>query len=189
MKTYIVKTKQNIFDIALQLHGSVEGVFDLLLSNETLTFDSIISVGTKLNYHEEFIINDDVVKWFDDNNVVVRNGQKIIEAVQEGLPRMMILQYGHDCAFTFKLKSGNLVVNWDDASIPQIYTVSDGAVEAAHYYRGVSHHTIQLYGDFSFTELNLSDINGTYYLLDEVKVDNLVDNLNISELQTLFQSS
>ena len=33
MRTYTVRTGQNIFDVALTLYGSIEGVFDLLVSN------------------------------------------------------------------------------------------------------------------------------------------------------------
>lgn len=188
MKTYIVKTKQNIFDIALQLHGSIEGVFDLLLSNEALTFDTVIAVGTELSYHEEFVVNGDIVTWLEDNHVVVRNGQKVIEAVQQNLPRVIIVQHGLDSVLALSLSSGNLIIDWGDTSTPQTFSVSDGDIEAIHNYGSNTYHIVRLYGDFSFSELNLSGINGIYYLLDTVNVGTLIDSHGIPELQTLFQT-
>ena len=36
MLQYKVRSGQNIYDVALTLYGSVEGIFDLLVSNEWL---------------------------------------------------------------------------------------------------------------------------------------------------------
>lgn len=37
MGKYIVTTGQNIYDVALHLTGSIEGIIDLMLSNPTLS--------------------------------------------------------------------------------------------------------------------------------------------------------
>lgn len=72
MLQYKVRSGQNIYDVALTLYGSVEGIFDLLVSNEWLNMDTKLSYGMTLNYHEEFAINKDIVIWIKDNNILVK---------------------------------------------------------------------------------------------------------------------
>lgn len=74
MNQYTVRSGQNIFDVALTLHGTVEGIFDLLISNPMLTMDSELKSGDVLNYNEEFLINSDVTTWLKNKNIVVKNG-------------------------------------------------------------------------------------------------------------------
>ena len=52
MKTYKTINGQNIFDVALMTHGNIEGVTDLLRSNEGLSINDNINSGTVLNYTE-----------------------------------------------------------------------------------------------------------------------------------------
>lgn len=79
MKSYTVKSGQNIFDVALVIYGSIEGVFDLLVSNESqsLSFDTTLTAGTTLSYNENYTIYDNIRDWFTDNNVKVANGEHI----------------------------------------------------------------------------------------------------------------
>lgn len=79
MKKYIVKSGQNIFDVALAIYGSIEGVFDLLISNESqsLSFDTILSPGTSLDYNENYTIYSNIRDWFANNNIKVANGEHI----------------------------------------------------------------------------------------------------------------
>lgn len=81
MNQYEVRSGQNIYDIALMLYGSVEGVFDLLASNEWLNMETVLSYGMVLNYHEDFIVNPSVVSWFKDKNVLVKNGEHCYERI------------------------------------------------------------------------------------------------------------
>lgn len=75
MSKYITKSGQNLYDIALTLYGSIEGIFDLLISNSDISFNTVFSTGTELEYHENFIINQDIPSWFDNNNIKVKNGK------------------------------------------------------------------------------------------------------------------
>lgn len=71
----MVKSGQSLYDIALMLYGSIEGVFDLFVSNPSISFNTVLSKNTELNYHENFVINQDIVNWFDTNNIKVKNGK------------------------------------------------------------------------------------------------------------------
>lgn len=75
MSKYITKSGQNLYDVALTLYGSIEGIFDLLLSNSDISFNTIFSKGMELEYHESFIINQDIASWFDTNSIKVKNGR------------------------------------------------------------------------------------------------------------------
>lgn len=77
MAQYKVRSGQNIYDVALTLYGSVEGIFDLLASNRWLTMETQLSYGMVLDYHDEFAVNKSNVIWLKDNNVLVKNGEHI----------------------------------------------------------------------------------------------------------------
>lgn len=74
MNKYITKSGQNLYDVALAVYGSIEGIFDLLISNQNISIGTVFNTGTELYYHEDFILNDDISQWLKDNNVAVKNG-------------------------------------------------------------------------------------------------------------------
>ena len=80
MATYIVKNGENLYDIALKLFGSVEGVFNLLVCNQDaiketgLSLEKTIKAGTELTYTDS-IINKDVADAIEDDNIRVKNGE------------------------------------------------------------------------------------------------------------------
>ena len=57
MAQYKVQGGQNIWDIAIQLYGSIEGAFDLFMSNPKLNMTTNLKAGDILEYHEQFVIN------------------------------------------------------------------------------------------------------------------------------------
>lgn len=81
MLQYTVRSGQNIFDVALTLHGCVEGIFDLLTSNEWLSMETRLLPGMTLNYHEELVINEPLALWLRQNSVLPRNGEHVHEPV------------------------------------------------------------------------------------------------------------
>lgn len=74
MSKYVTKTGQNLYDVALTLYGSVEGIFDLLVSNENISLGAVLPKGTELEYHKDFMLNKDIAGWLTDNKVNVKNG-------------------------------------------------------------------------------------------------------------------
>ena len=61
MGRYSVIAGQNIFDVALHLYGSIEGIVDLMMNNPDLSLDTTLTVGQELVYTDGFVINADVV--------------------------------------------------------------------------------------------------------------------------------
>ena len=58
MQIYKVKNNQNIFDVALNIYGSIEGVFNLLANNPELSFSSILKEDDELYWDEGSAIYD-----------------------------------------------------------------------------------------------------------------------------------
>ena len=50
MEKYIARSGENIFDIAINLSGSIEGVFVLLACNPWLTINTEIGHGDEIYY-------------------------------------------------------------------------------------------------------------------------------------------
>lgn len=81
MKTYTVKLGENIFDVALNIYGNIEGVFDLLVQNTDadthtgLSFSDTLKPGMVLNYTEDFMVNRSVAEWLHNNGIVAKNGE------------------------------------------------------------------------------------------------------------------
>lgn len=48
MGKYIVIQGQNIYDVALHIYGSIEGVTDLMVNNENLSFATELKAGDEL---------------------------------------------------------------------------------------------------------------------------------------------
>lgn len=61
MGSYRVVAGQNIYDVALHLYGSVEGIVDLLVNNPALSLETELCSGQELTYTDGFVINADVV--------------------------------------------------------------------------------------------------------------------------------
>lgn len=80
-KTYTVRSGQNLYDVALELYGSIEGIFDLLISNDDVSLGSVLTRGKELNYNEEFMIEQSLPEWFKSNNIIVKNGCHYLKSI------------------------------------------------------------------------------------------------------------
>lgn len=79
MATYTVKPNQNLFDVALHIYGSIEGLFDLLISNPDLNMTSELSYGQELTYHEILMLNESVTEGFrPKTSSIIRGSQGVL---------------------------------------------------------------------------------------------------------------
>ena len=74
MGRYKVIAGQNIYDVALHLYGSVEGIVDLLMNNTSLSIDDDLRPGDELAYTDGFVINADVLAYNTRHNIVPAGG-------------------------------------------------------------------------------------------------------------------
>ena len=92
MAKYKVKGSQNLYDIALHLYGTVEGLFDLLISNPNLNMNTELIAGMELEYHDTFIINPSIVNQLNDNNIVPVNSERQVYFKHPDAPLRMIVK-------------------------------------------------------------------------------------------------
>ena len=257
MATYTVKSGENLYDIALKLFGSVEGIFNLLVCNtdaisETgLSLESTITAGTVLEYTDKVISQDIVneilkkgasvkngehvfnhyipeiyintyVKKFNQElvknaiklwptiknylsggatedtiesflkylnsyciwtsqfveadipNLIAGNYTKAINIVSPGrlyVPKMLIKQSGMESSITYNMKKQSvMLIDWGDNKDADMCVLTNTRQEREHCYDDNGQHIISIYGDFEFSLLDLSSINGVYYPLSEITV-------------------
>lgn len=130
MKQYAVRSGQNIYDVALTLYGTVEGIFDLLVSNEGLTMESKLEYGMVLNYHEDFVINQNVTSWLTSNNVLVKNGEHIYDYVNmEDIIQRYIIEHHKDVYESLKDYSPDEKnMFWESFTTPRIVIKQQGSL-------------------------------------------------------------
>jgi hypothetical protein len=66
-----VQYGQNIWDVAMQFYGNVDGVWYLLLDNELDSLDAELVPGTKLLIDESKIFDARIVEHFQNNSLEI----------------------------------------------------------------------------------------------------------------------
>ena len=189
MANYIVKNSQNIFDIAIQLYGSVEGIYDLLISNPQLSMDTELKAGMELIYHDYFVINDNIVDEIKSKNLCPTNSERSVYYKEVSAPQ--ILQFAtKPNAETIQFGvsgSGAMIVDWGDNSKLETIVLTDSLSIVYHSFDNVvDERVIRIYGNFSFTQLDVSGFPSQLYLLRGLTVDEFTCIGNKWPLDCLF---
>jgi hypothetical protein len=74
-KIYKIQTGQNIFDLSLQLFGSVENIYDLITNNNLSGADTLPVEGTNLVYDPTGLGNELLKKEISTKRIEYANGQ------------------------------------------------------------------------------------------------------------------
>lgn len=127
MGRYKVIAGQNIYDIALHIYGSIEGIVDLMMCNTDLSLDTTLKVGDELIYSDDFIINADVVAYNEMHGIVPSNGEHHVYpkvftkplSVAFSLPTQILSVH---CSVS---GVGTLEIDWGDNSDTEVVTLSD----------------------------------------------------------------
>jgi len=127
MGRYKVIAGQNIYDIALHIYGSIEGIVDLMMCNTDLSLDTTLKVGDELIYSDDFIINADVVAYNEMHGIVPSNGEHHVYpkvftkplSVAFSLPTQTLSVH---CSVS---GVGTLEIDWGDNSDTEVVTLSD----------------------------------------------------------------
>lgn len=155
MLQYKVRSGQNIYDVALTLYGSVEGVFDLLASNDWLNMETVLSYGMTLNYHEEFVINKDIVLWLQNNNILVKNGEHIYDYLDiEEFIKEHIRIYHTDFYNSLLLMSPDEQnMYWENLYTPRMVIHQQGQTSAITMRLKTDNHFVIDWGDYSAPQI------------------------------------
>lgn len=195
METYITKNGQNIWDVCIKLYGSVEGVFDLLISNQGLSLYDGVKGGMKLNYHPSYIAEQSVVDEISDNGYPCANGERSVYHKTVSYPLMFLCNMQVERAvsgFSASSVKGwqTLQIDWGDNSPVEEYTFPAENVvrEFEHYFDNKVDDIRQMkvYGNAEFMMLDITSLGGMIRPVKPIVVQELVDDSNGHGLDGLF---
>ena len=177
MGIYTVKPNQNLFDVALHLYGSIEGLFDLLISNPELNMTSDLVYGQELIYHEDFILNESVVSEFKKQNITPSSGARKVYFKRPGEDLIFLVGVNADMVFTsFKVAGeGTMIIDWGDNTELERVQLTVVVQSIEHYFDNETEkRRIRIYGDtqtLKFTQLDTTGLGGALILCKPVVVD------------------
>lgn len=189
MAQYKVKTNQNLFDVAIDLYGSIEGLFDLLISNPHLTMTTDLYAGMILEYHDYFIINNGIIKNIRDNEYIPSNGERHVYFKDPAYELIAVSGIVNDKEFSGFAAggTGTLAIDWGDNSDLQTIILTATLQRYTHYFDNkVDNRRIKIYGECSLAQLDLSDIGGDTFLVRPLIVDEFISRSNGNSLKGLF---
>lgn len=169
MGKYTVIAGQNIYDVALHLYGSIEGIVDLMMNNASLSLDDMLVAGQELTYTDGFLINADIVAHYSRYGIVPSNGERPVYPKTFTLPEAVrFLLSGERKAVSFTLSgTGTLEIDWGDNSPVETVALSGTVRAVSHLFdsdiRGS--RRIRWFTDGSFRQLDWSGMKAERILL------------------------
>lgn len=127
MGKYRVIAGQNLYDIALHIYGSIEGIVDLMMCNTDLSLDTTLKVGDELIYSDDFIINADVVAYNEMHGIVPSNGEHHVYPKVFTKPLAVVFSLSTELLNAQCSVSGvgTLEIDWGDNSDTEIVALTD----------------------------------------------------------------
>lgn len=173
MKTYKVVYGQNLFDVALALYGSAEGVFALMVANPGLGVSSVLEEGDELQYQEDWEINPSIVAYYKENNIIPANGEIKLDTELPDENPFAIVFADADCSRMYMdvSGSGTIRVSWGDGKAMETYTLGSSPISISHWFPDVtSEKTVRMYGDPVFSLLRIKTGRGELRFLREINI-------------------
>lgn len=189
MAIYQVKTSQNLFDIALHLYGSIEGLFDLLISNTWLSMTTDLKKGMQLEYHDYFVVNDPIKQDIIANNYLPANSERRVynKLTDEQLVFMCDIQPDKESTRFTVSGDGIMHIDWGDNSNIETINLSTNERICEHYFDNVSDsRRVKVYGEFNLIKFDTSQLYGILYPVRPMVVDEFVNRANGYSLKGLF---
>lgn len=189
MATYKVTANQNIFDVALLLYGSIEGLFDLLISNDWLTMETDLMPGMELEYHDYFVVNDGMKSSINEKNLIPVNRERhvYLKHPTEELVFMCDIDVDKHSTSFIVSGSGKMLIDWGDNSDLETVKLEVAQQTVEHYFDSAAENRrIKVYGDFQIIKLDTTKLGGALMLMRPMIVDEYVSHANSYPLQGLF---
>ena len=189
METYKVINNQNIFDVAIDIYGSIEGIFDLLINNPDLSFDSKLYDGQTLLWDKDFVINSSIVSSLHTDNAIPINGERNVYYKNIEADLKCVIQMGESASdISLNLSGdGKMIIDWGDNSEIQTIQLQPTLQLYQHYFDNEADvRTIRLYGDFNIKTWDMSTIHGLVLPTQPIIVDEVIISKNIVPLHGLF---
>lgn len=160
MGRYTVTEGQNLYDVALHLTGSIEGIVDLLICNPTLSLADTLHSGDELIYTDNFVIDADVVAKYRNERFVPAGGERnIYPKYPSGPRRLWFTVNAGQAATSFSLSGhGTAEIDWGDNTPLEIVVLASSAQLLGHRFDNTvtTSRQVRVYGDFTLQSLDLS---------------------------------
>ncbi len=175
---------QNIFDVALALYGSVEGVFALLVANPGLGVSAELEEGDELLYDENWEINPSIVKYLGDNGITPANGEaKLAADERDDIPFAIIYaEKGSSRISMDPSGPGTIEACWGDGKSIDTYELSGTPAGISHWFPDVAtEKTVKLYGTPVFEKLAIKTGAGELRFLKEISIQQYSNESRLSD--------
>lgn len=178
MGKYTITAGQNLYDAALHIYGSIEGITDLLVNNPSLSMASRLYTGQELTYTDDYQINADVVAYYRQREISPANGERSVYFKEPQYPRIAEFRLSAaatstDVSFS---GSGDMEIDWGD-NTPLQHIVPDNETERiTHFFDNTisGERVIRLYGDFRLRQADFTALNpSAVFFLNPVYAEEL----------------
>lgn len=160
MGRYIVTEGQNLYDVALHLTGSVEGIVDLLICNPSLSLTDTLRSGDELVYTDGFVINADVVAKYRREGIVPAGGERnVYPKYPSGRRRLWYTVEATQISTSFSLSgNGRMEIDWGDNSPLETVVLDSSVRTLGHRFDNTvaALRQVRLYGEFTLQSLDMS---------------------------------
>ena len=171
MGKYTVTEGQNLYDVALHLTGSIEGIVDLLICNPALSLADTLRSGDELFYTDGFVINADVVARYRREQIVPAGGERnVYPKYPSGHRRSWFTLEAEQISTSFSLSgNGSVEIDWGDNSPLGTVALSSSVRHLGHRFDNTvaTPRQVRIYGDFTLQSLDLSGCGARRIRLSE----------------------
>lgn len=180
MGRYITTHGQNLYDVALHIYGSIEGIVDLMMNNTTLSLNDNLKAGTELLYTDNFIINSDTAYYLKNNKITPANGEQNIYFKASQKPKILEIYTGNrETSVGLSISgSGIIEVDWGDNTDIQTIVLSETFANVIHTFDNsiLGKRKIIIYGDgIEIKKIDFSKLKATeIYLLRPIYMERLI---------------
>lgn len=176
MGKYKITQGQNIYDVALHIYGSVEGVIDLLANNGSLSLDTDLKAGDELDYSDGYLINKEVSAYYDAHAITPATGEMHVYPKTFTLPKTMELYISNaQISAGFRISgSGTIEVDWGDNCPAEIISVNNDERHVTHIFDSAvgGKRKITLYIQATLKSLDISELQPiSLYILKPLYVE------------------
>lgn len=173
MSYYKVTAGQNLYDVALHIYGSVEGVTDLLMNNPSLSFNDKLNAGDTLLYSDGLVINPEVTAYYKNQRIVPSGGERGVYPKYFTMPRIADIYLDSDKTTAgFSISgTGGIEIDWADNTPPERILLGDNVRKLYHTFDNAvsGRRKIGIYGDMTIGTIDLTDLRaGDVYFLEPV---------------------
>lgn len=176
MGVYKVTHGQSLYDVALHIYGSVEGITDLLVNNESLSLADRLMADDELIFSDGYIINKEVVAYYSTQGIIPSTGELKIYPKYPTLPKCMeIYAPNNTTTASFAISgSGKIEVDWGDNSPLELIKISNTVKTISHVFDSKIKRSrkVTIYMDCTMKSLDISGLRPQQlYILRPIYVE------------------